>query len=1133
MLSLFSTSSDVAGFRLQYMEVYNWGTFDKQIFRINPQGNNSLLTGGNGSGKTTYIDALLTLLVPLKNQRFYNQSSGVEKKGDRNEISYVLGYYGNIHKEGELSATTQKLRDKNTYSVLLANFSNTDSKIITIFQVRWFSNGVLKTSFGLAHKQLSIQEHFSEFDAKGIWKKRLTKKLNTNASRNIIEFFDGPTKYAERMVQVFGMRSTKALSLFNQIVGIKVLGDLDEFIRENMLEQRDAENEYIQLKESFLTLMDAKNNIDKAKEQITQLKAINDLSEQLSNIDNQLKILKQDKDLAVVWFAQKGKELALNEKERLENSLRELQKEIDKIKDQKKELEDKKVQLSVQIEQDEVGKQIKDLTKEIKSLEKQRKNRQEKLEKYNLLAQKLELVINPNKDTFINSRDIAKTQKDALNKEIEQKNEDLRQAKNKKDAITERIDTEIENIKSLQKNKNNISGRIADIRNELLNYTGATREEISFIGELIRIKDDEKRWEPAIEKVLHNFALRLIVPDKYYQKVNEYVNKTNLRGRIIYHRYKTYNSLKSLTSDYYTDNELITKLQFKKNNQYTDWIEDEIIKRYNFNCVNDLEEFNRYEKALTIEGLIKYGKGKHEKDDREKVKKTENFVLGWDNKEKIDFLKKKVRQLQKDEKDAVAKIKEIEKQIKKYNTLKDDFSELFSVYTDYDGIDWITYANKIQEKERLKEQLEKTNDKVKELQKQLEAVEEKLTNIDDKLNLELEKEFNLKRDIKTIKGKITKSDELLNSIPNIVDIDTKPFEEKYQNLLNISYENFETIQQTFHKENKESIEQYKKEKIDLQFDANTKINAFKNPPEEITAKYRSWRSDVNKLPDKVEFIGEYQKKYQELKKDDLPRFEKRFNKYLEDTIIDRVGGFNMFFKTWSDDINSNIKALNESLKQIDFRESPKTFIKLDHKFKSNENVKEFRNLLHNAISGVSELDKTIDGKRIHFEDNILPLINKLEDEKWREKVLDVRSWYEYKAEEYYRENEQKFKTYSGMGHLSGGEKAQLTFTILGSAIAYQFGLTKGGLQSNSFRFIAIDEAFKAQDEDKARYLLKLCKQLHLQLLVVTPADNIHIVENDISFVHYVERKNETTSWLYDMSIEQFNEERNKYLNNQL
>ena len=69
----------------------------------------------------------------------------------------------------------------------------------------------------------------------------------------MVEFFDGPVGYAERITQLFGMRSAKALSLFNQIVGVKVLDDLDEFIRINMLEEHDAETQYLQLKDSFTT----------------------------------------------------------------------------------------------------------------------------------------------------------------------------------------------------------------------------------------------------------------------------------------------------------------------------------------------------------------------------------------------------------------------------------------------------------------------------------------------------------------------------------------------------------------------------------------------------------------------------------------------------------------------------------------------------------------------------------------------------------------------------------------------------------------------------------------------------------------------------------------------------------------
>ncbi|MGE8424837.1 MAG: hypothetical protein ACN6PI_18520 [Sphingobacterium siyangense] len=47
------------------------------------------------------------------------------------------------------------------------------------------------------------------------------------------------------MSNLFGMHSLKALSLFNQVVGVKVLEDLDEFIRTNMLEEQDAETEFI------------------------------------------------------------------------------------------------------------------------------------------------------------------------------------------------------------------------------------------------------------------------------------------------------------------------------------------------------------------------------------------------------------------------------------------------------------------------------------------------------------------------------------------------------------------------------------------------------------------------------------------------------------------------------------------------------------------------------------------------------------------------------------------------------------------------------------------------------------------------------------------------------------------------
>lgn len=1133
MLSLFSTSSDKAGFRLQYMEVFNWGTFDEKVFRINPQGNNSLLTGANASGKSTYIDALLTLMVPAKKDRFYNQSSGVDKKGNRTEETYVLGHYGNIQEEGKSSTSTQKLRDKNTYSVILAHFKNTDLKFVTLFQVRWFSSsGELNRQFGIAHVPLEIEKDFRDFDSKGLWKRRLDKAYNSNTTKKKIEFIEGPTAYAERMTGLFGMRSVKALSLFNQVVGVKVLEDLDEFIRTNMLEELDAETEFIQLKESFLTLMDAKTNIEKAKEQIKQLIPINEIAQKLTNIQVDLQQLEKTKETSVYWFAKKGVELGKKELDKCKEELQRLNDELTELRSKEDTLKQEERAISISIEKDEVGSKIKDLEKEIKQLETSKTLRSKKLDDYNKIAQGVDLQTNPNEDTFIANREKAKQLKQNTQQKIDDESENLRALKNKDDELTKSTEELVSTIQTLQKNKNNIAGREAEIRDEIIAQIGASKEEIPFIGELIKVKEDEVNWESSIEKVLHNFALRLIVPPKYYSKVNEYVNSNNLRGRIRYDKYEE-NYLKNFQNKNITDKSIINKIEIKPKTQYYEWIEDYLQNQFDFVCVDNLTEFERYsEMAITQSGLIKFKKGKHEKDDRPHITKKENYVLGWDNKEKISALKKELVNLQNQQTDNRKAITSKNSEIKNLGIFRDECHNLFSKFDKYDDINWQIYAQDILEKEKQKTDLEKTNDRVKKLQEHLSKVQANLKQVSDVDIFNKSQEiFTKEKDIEIIEGEIEGSEKTIQ-ITGITDIDE--FENTNREILNVEFYNIKITQSNFQKELSRRETDLKNLKQQNEREVIIKINTFKQPSEEITNKFKDWRSDVNSLPDStnLDLISEYQRFLERLEKDNLPKFEKKFNDYLQETITNKVGDFRMFFENWSDSIKENIKHLNDSLKEIDFKSKPQTYIQLVAPNKITDEVKEFRKLLEEAVPNVYQMEKTIEGREYHFNNHIHPFIEKLDKEEWRKKVMDVRSWFTYKAEEFYKENNQKFKTYEAMGQLSGGEKAQLTYTILGSAIAYQFGLTNNnqGLEPKSFRFIAIDEAFKAQDEDKARYLITLCKQLHLQLLVVTPSDNIHIVENDISFVHFVERKEERHSWLYDMPIEQFKEEKANYLN---
>ena len=1131
-LDLFSTNPGTSGFRLNYLEIYNWGTFNNQVYRIAPQGNNSLLTGANASGKSTLIDALLTLLVPYKKDRFYNQSSGLEKKGARTEETYVLGHYGNIQSEGEVGVKPQQLRDKkNAYSIILASFANNCDKVVTLFQARWFVNGELKCAYGFSSESLCIQTDFNGFDgSKGDWKRTLEKKYNSNVPKKRIEFYETLKDYRDRIISAFGLRSEKALTLFNQVVGVKVLNDLDEFIRNNMLEQRDAESEYTSLNASFSTLIDAKTKIEKVKEQIAQLEPIDTKAKQLEQINITLKKISRNREMALYWFALKNVELAKAYLKELAVRLKDLNRHLQTLNAQKEKLRGEEQQLLQAVANDDIGQQITELRNGINEQERTKISRQEKLREYNTVALELGYPADPSADVFAANRQKATEEKEKCKVTLENFGEEQRVAKNEGERLGVAIQENIDTLKQLERNRNNISGREAEIRDMILAAVGATSQDIPFVGELIRVKEEELKWENSIEKILHNFALRLIVPERFYKAVSEFVNNNNLQGRIVYQRFERTVSLDNFQP--LSPNCLLNKIEFNQASPYQEWVEAVILDQYNYACVSSLEEFYQYsEKVVTPEGLIKSVHNKHEKDDRQHVRSRTNYVLGWDNKAKIAAIKEQVLQLQEYQRQNLASQRDIATKTETATKTKERLDDLLKLFLRYEDINWSEPAKVIQEKLNKIKELESSNNRLKTLNEQLKQTRASLYELENVTIRSKVGEIYQVEKVDMVEAK-QRFDDNTSIILPIGEKDVSEFERENPDLLDVTYQTIEGRRRNYQNQISQQETSARAEKHRIECEVTSLIHRFKYPSDEVTKRFKDWRSDVHTLPDieSLHLIGEYQTFLMRLQNEDLIRFEKQFDEYLQETVTNKVADFRMFFIKWDKSIKETIEMLNKSLKEIDFTTAPSTYIQLVNTKRIFKDISDFRQELDNAIPNIREINDTIDGKRRHFENKIQPLIEHLSNEQWRQNVMDVRNWYSYKAEEFYKETGTKHKTYEHMGQLSGGEKAQLTYTILGSAIAYQFGLTKEGIQPNSLRFIAIDEAFKAQDEDKARYLITLCKQLHLQLLVVTPSDNIHIVEDDISFVHYVERYG-NESRLINLPIVQFKEEREKFLAN--
>src|SRR5690606_32197459 len=570
----------------------------------------------------------------------------------------------------------------------------------------------------------------------------------------------------------------------------------------------------------------------------------NEIAITLTNIKTDLFRLEKSKETAVYWFAKKAVELGEKELEKCKEELQQLEEELSDLREKEDKLKQEERTISIAIEKDEVGNKIKDLEKEIKQLEKSKKLRSDKLDDYNKIAQSIELNTSPSEETFNENREKSKELKQTTQQKIDDESENLRWLKNNADDLEKSTNELVKTIQTLQANKNNIAGRVAEIREELIEHIGATKEEIPFIGELIKVKDDEQNWESSIEKVLHNFALRLIVPPKYYSQVNQYVNSNNLKGRIRYDKYEEQDYLKNFQRKDIGKKSLVHKIDIKPKTVYADWIENYLEAQFNFTCVDNISEFERHsEMATTQNGLIKFKRGKHEKDDRPHISKKENYVLGWDNKEKIAVLRRELNSVQNQQSENKKAISNKNIEIKNLGTFRDECHNLFSKFDKYDDINWQFYANEIQEKTEQKEELETTNDRVKQLQEQLKNVQtnlKQLTEVDiANNNREI---FQAEERQKSIEKTIRDNQVIIEPFG---DIDVTAFEVQNSNLLNIEYENFETRRKNFQEENQCQTSDFQKHKNQKEGEVRIKINAFKQPNETITSRFKDWRSDVN------------------------------------------------------------------------------------------------------------------------------------------------------------------------------------------------------------------------------------------------------------------------------------------------
>ena len=310
-----------------------------------------------------------------------------------------------------------------------------------------------------------------------------------------------------------------------------------------------------------------------------------------------------------------------------------------------------------------------------------------------------------------------------------------------------------------------------------------------------------------------------------------------------------------------------------------------------------------------------------------------------------------------------------------------------------------------------------------------------------------------------------------------------------------------------------------------------RVASLRKPLEELADKLvnrmsqflREFREEANDLDATVKALDSFLGLLDQYRREDLPKYEKKFKDRLNDQVSQEVALFYTALREEAKRIVDKIALLNEALAEVNY--SRGTRMQLEARQVKDREIDDFRRSLRECLD--ESLEDSDDANESRFV-RIKQLVERLADNErttWRNKVIDVRNWFDFAALEINRETGERQSCYDGSSGQSGGEKAKLAFTILVAALAYQFDIDPKGNTPGRFQFVVVDEMFSKVDDQNAKYALQLFKQFGLQLLIVAPLDaKARITEPFVDrYLHSVKDADTNCSQLYSMTAQEYEE----------
>ena len=1083
-------------FRLVRLQTFNWGTFSGLFdFAIPAEG--YLFVGPSGSGKSTLLDAHACLLTPPKWVDFNVAARENERQGkDRSLLTYVRGAWAQQSGEGR-EVVSQFLRPDTTWTAIAETYRNGEGRVVVLAQVLWvrgksaLAADVQRVYLVLGEPlDITALEFFPrhDFDVRR-FKHDLPRAYMTR------EF----SAYQERFRGQLGIASERALRLLHKTQSAKNLGDLNTFLRDFMLDAPETFEVADRLVAEFGELHAAHQAVVAARRQIETLQPAALAYEERERCGRDKNLLAEVQAGLDGWRDEQRVRLVTERVDELQVQAQGVKQKAAGLADIVYREFDKLTELKRR-RHDSGGQLIEDLQRQLDETE---RAKPERLRKRELARAACEVMGWDLPDEVVGFVQRAEAAREHIRRAAERgdaaearKDEFKRRKVEAEQAFTEVV----REVRAMERQRSNIPSRLLDLRSRMAQALGLPEERLPFAGELLQVKPEQALWQGGIERVLGGFARSLLVDDRHYAAVSSWLEEQNTGERLFYNRMLQQQAGNRSPSP----DSLVRKLDVAPglDRGVADWLREELKAHFDFECTESLQAFRAAQRAVTRQGQIKHNSTRHEKNDRQRIDDRSQWVLGFDNRDKLALYQQRAA-------DLGASLADVDKQLSALRTEDEHRRKQDEACVTLQNLSWndVDLASLVAVAADLRERIAAEVA----VRPDLEALSRWIERQEGTHQTAVEARNQADtqgRDFETQIARLQGSVVPLQSRPEVALTPTQ------RNGLD---ERLARIGRPLELENLDDLVRLIERGIAREErDLDVRLTELRNAIEARLVEFnRLWPAEAGGLDPTLAAALDYFGKLARLQTDGLPRYEQRFMQLLREQSDQNLTLLSSKIDQERSAIRQRMELVNESLLTSPFNLG--THLVIDTLPHEGDEVRQFKQTLRDALSHSlssrgGQADETVNAAAEQRFALLNQLVRRLAsqeaaDRNWRSLVLDVRQHVEFMAREIDDESGAEVEAYRSGAGKSGGQRQKLTSTCLAAALRYQLGGRDRARPA--FATVVLDEAFDKADADFTRTAMNIFTTFGFQMIVATPLKSVMTLEPFIGgacYVHITDRR---------------------------